>query len=331
VAIALVPPLDSALRFATGGVAMGQWQIGEVRITLVVELGPSPTSPRFLFHDPPRDLVQRHRWLKPHFANDEGRLLMSIQAFVVESQGRRILIDTCIGNDKKRAFAGWNQLHGPFLRDLTVAGFAPDSIDTVLCTHLHVDHVGWNTRLEGGRWVPTFPRARYLIARKEWEHWSSGAKMPALYGANATPSGGEAEPDDELGDSVRPIIDAGLADFVETDHRLTGEVWLQPTPGHTPGHVSVRIESQGQRAVITGDLMHHPIQCAEPDREVRSDSDPALGRTTRKHFLACCVRDRPLVFGTHFAAPTAGHVVPHGDVWRFEAWLPAAERHDPAP
>jgi glyoxylase-like metal-dependent hydrolase (beta-lactamase superfamily II) len=289
----------------------------------VVELGPSPTSPKFLFKDPPRDLVQRHGWLKPHFVNDEGRLLMSIHAFVVESQGRCIVVDTCIGNDKKRAFGGWNQLHGPFLRDLTAAGFAPDTIDTVLCTHLHVDHVGWNTRLEGGRWVPTFPRARYLFARKEWEHWSGGAQMPALYGA-------DAEPDDELGDSVRPIIDAGLADLVETDHRITSEVRLQPTPGHTPGHVSVRIESEGQLALISGDVMHHPIQCAEPDREVNSDSDAELARATRKHFLACCARDRALVLGTHFAPPTAGHVLPHGDVWHFEAWLPQTEGSEPA-
>ena len=229
------------------------------------------------------------------------------------------MVDTCIGNDKTRSFEGWNQLHGPFLRDLTAAGFAPDTIDTVLCTHLHVDHVGWNTRLEGGRWVPTFPRARYLFARKEWEHWSAEARMPAPYGDANTP------PDDVIGDSVLPIVDAGLADLVDTDHRITGEVRLQPTPGHTPGHVSVRIESQGQLALITGDLMHHPIQCAEPDREVNFDSDTDLARATRKHFLACCVKDKALVLGTHFAPPTAGRVVPHGDAWRFEAWLAEAQ------
>ena len=293
---------------------MLRWQIGNVRITQVTESGPTPTSPKFLFKDPPRDLVAQHGWLKPHFANDDNRLLMSIHAFVIESEGRRIVVDTCIGNDKRRSFEGWNQLHGPFLEHMTAAGFAPDTIDTVLCTHLHVDHVGWNTRLADGRWVPTFTKARYLFARQEWEHWSREANDASLYDASAV-----------LGDSVRPIIDAGLADLVETDHRITGEVWLQPTPGHTPGHVSVRIESAGQLAVITGDLMHHPIQCAEPDREVNSDSDPALARTTRKHFLACCARDRPLVLGTHFAPPTAGHVVAHDDTWRFQAWLPSAD------
>lgn len=295
---------------------MSQWQIGKVRITRVIELGPTPTSPKFFFKDPPRDLVARHGWLKPHFANDEGRLLMAIQALVVESRGRRIVVDTCVGNDKPRSIEGWHRLRGPFLRDLEAAGFAPDTIDTVLCTHLHVDHVGWNTRLVDGRWVPTFANARYLFARKEWEHWSAQARR------RPTPGGADASADDVLGDSVRPIIDAGLAELVDTDHRITDEVRLQPTPGHTPGHVSVRIESQGRLALITGDLMHHPIQCAEPDREVNFDSDTDLARATRRNFLACCVRDKALVLGTHFAPPTAGRVVPHGDAWRFEAGPP---------
>ena len=295
---------------------MNRWQIGKVRISQVVEIGPVPTSPRFFFKDPPADLVSRHAWLKPHFANDEGRLLLSIHCFIIESQGRRIVVDTCVGNDKKRQSPAWNLLSGPFLQQLGDAGFAPETIDTVLCTHLHVDHVGWNTRWVEDRWVPTFENARYLFARKEWEHWSAlaAAQAPAANTAGT----GTADGDDILGDSVRPIIAAGLADLVETDHRLTGEVWLQPTPGHTPGHVSVRIESEGQLAVITGDLMHHPVQCSEPDCIVNFDTDSELARSTRRHFLACCAGDRSLVLGTHFAHPTAGRVVPAGDAWRFD-------------
>lgn len=293
---------------------MKQWQIGKVRITQVVELGPVPTSPRFFFHDPPADLVARHGWLKPHFANDEDRLLLSIHCFIIESAGRRIVVDTCVGNDKQRSSPSWNQLNSPFLENLAIAGFPAESIDTVLCTHLHVDHVGWNTRLVNGRWEPTFTKARYLFARKEWEHWAREAESQA-----GTVSGyGETHKDDVLGDSVRPIIDAGLADLVETDHKLTDEVWLEPTPGHTPGHVSVRIQSEGKLAVITGDLMHHPIQCSEPDRPVNFDTDPELARLTRRRFLACCAQDRSLVLGTHFATPTAGHVIVVGDVWQFE-------------
>jgi glyoxylase-like metal-dependent hydrolase (beta-lactamase superfamily II) len=205
------------------------------------------------------------------------------------------------------------------LQDLTRAGFAPESIDTVLCTHLHVDHVGWNTRWVDGRWLPTFPNARYLFARKEWEHWSNEDTKKRSADAQASaanPNTGYG--DDILGDSVRPILDAGLADLVTTDHKLTDEVWLEPTPGHTPGHVSVRIESQGVRAVITGDLMHHPIQCSEPDLVVNFDTDREQARLTRRHFLGCCARDRVLVLGTHFAPPTAGRVVASGATWRFD-------------
>ena len=291
---------------------MNQWQIGQVRVTQVVEAGPTPTSTRFFFRDAPDDLVQRHAWLKPHFADDDGRLLISVHCFIIESAGRRIVVDTCVGNDKPRQNPGWHRLQTPFLQDMAAAGFPVESIDTVLCTHLHVDHVGWNTRWQDGHWVPTFPRARYLFARTEWEHWSALAAARRAAEPDAGPT------DDVLGDSVQPIVDAGLADLVATDHRLTDEVWLEPTPGHTPGHVSVRLHSQGQQAVITGDLMHHPIQCSEPDRLVKFDSDAEMARSTRRRFLACCASDRSLVLGTHFAHPTAGHVVPAGEVWRFE-------------
>jgi glyoxylase-like metal-dependent hydrolase (beta-lactamase superfamily II) len=295
---------------------MNQWQIGQVRVTQVVESGPTPTSARFLFRDPPDDLAQRHAWLRPHFADADGKLLMSVHCFVIESAGRTIVVDTCVGNDKPRQNPGWNRLQSSFLQDLAAAGFPLHSIDTVLCTHLHVDHVGWNTRWQDGRWVPTFPQARYLFARTEWAHWSAQAAARRA----ATPDAGPelAALDDVFGDSVQPILDAGLADLVDTDHRLTDAVWLEPTPGHTPGHVSVRIQSQGRQAVITGDLMHHPIQCSEPDRLVKFDSDSDMARATRRRFLACCAADRSLVLGTHFPHPTAGHVVRAGEAWRFE-------------
>lgn len=298
---------------------MNVWQIGQVRITQVVEAGPSPTSTKFLFKDPPADLVQQHGWLLPHFASADGKLLMSVHAFVIESAGRTIVVDTCVGNDKPRQNPGWNRLQTNFLADLSAAGFAPERIDTVLCTHLHVDHVGWNTRWDGSRWVPTFPRARYLFARTEWAHWAAEAEARRAASPDAGPE------DDVFGDSVQPILDAGLADLVAMDHRLTDEVWLEPTPGHTPGHVSVRINSGGQQAVITGDLMHHPIQCSEPDRLVKFDSDAQMARDTRRRFLACCAADRSLVLGTHFAHPTAGRVVAAEAVWRFDVQAGAAD------
>ena len=153
------------------------------------------------------------------------------------------------------------------------AGFPVESIDTVVCTHLHVDHVGWNTRLTDAGWVPTFTGARYLFGRSEWEHWS---KSP------------DTQDGDVIGDSVRPVVDAGLVDLVESDHQLTDEIQLESTPGHTPGHVSVRIKSRGEEAVITGDLIHHPIQCAEIEWASRFDVDPGKALETRRAFLARC-------------------------------------------
>jgi glyoxylase-like metal-dependent hydrolase (beta-lactamase superfamily II) len=282
---------------------MRRWQVGEVTITKVVELDGRPSPASFLFKEVTPERVQQHRWLIPYFATEDGRLLASIHCLVIESQGKRIAVDTCIGNDKPRAVKAWDRLQTRFLQDLEAAGFPPESIDVVLCTHLHVDHVGWNTRWVDGRWVPTFARARYLFARREWEHWRAEP---------ADPHG------DVIGDSVRPVVEAGLVDLVEPDHRITDEVWLEPTPGHTPGHVSVHIASGGAQAVITGDLMHHPIQCCEPDLGSNFDVDAAQARATRREFLARYA-DRPvLVLGTHFAEPTGGHLVSKAGTWRFE-------------
>ena len=286
------------------------WQVGGVKITRVAELAGRPFPGTFMFPACTPEMVLRHAWLQPHFARDDGRLLGSIHSFVIESGARRIIVDTCVGNDKARNIDAWNLLHEPFLEHLAEAGFPAESIDTVLCTHLHVDHVGWNTRLVEGKWVPTFPNARYLFGRREWDHWSSEQAVH--------------RDGDVMGDSVRPIIDAGLAELVDMDHELTPEVRLEPTPGHTPGHVSVRIASRGEEAVITGDLMHHPLQCAEPDLANNFDVDSAAARRTRRDFLSRH-SDRPvLVLGTHFAPPTGGRVVAAGQAWRF-APVPSAD------
>jgi glyoxylase-like metal-dependent hydrolase (beta-lactamase superfamily II) len=267
-----------------------RWQIGDVRISRIVE-SEGPTPPSFLFADATPEKLLQHAWLKPHFLTDDGKLISSIHAFVLESQGRVIVVDTCVGNDKPREVKNWNMRKGRFLEDMAEAGFPRERVTTVLCTHLHVDHVGWNTMLEGGKWVPTFPNARYLFGRKEWDYWKNEAEGPDREVRN---------------DSVRPVLEAGLADLVESDHQLTSDVCLEPTPGHTPGHVSVRISSKGAEAVITGDLMHHPVQCADPRICSRFDYDPAAAQTTRAEFLKRYDDGRTLVLGTHFAAPAAG-------------------------
>jgi glyoxylase-like metal-dependent hydrolase (beta-lactamase superfamily II) len=230
---------------------------------------------------------------------------MSIHALIVETPDRRIMVDTCLGNDKQRAIPGWHMRTGPFLRDIAAAGYPRESIDTVLCTHLHVDHVGWNTMRAGDRWVPTFPNARYLMGRTEFEHWS------ARGAANA-------RGDDPFGDSVKPVFDAGLVDLVASDHAICPEIRLEPTPGHTPGHVSVRISSRGEEALITGDFMHHPCQMARPDWASAADSDPNQARATRRAVLDRCAGTPVLVIGTHFAGPTAGRVVRDGKAFRLK-------------
>jgi len=281
-----------------------QWQIGDVRITRIVEMV-TPVPPEGLIPTLTAAEVERNAsWLKPHFMDDDGNFVLSIHALCVESQGRKIVVDTCVGNNRVIPAFGGLTLDTPFLESLAAAGFAREDVDTVVCTHLHFDHVGWNTMLVDDKWVPTFPNARYVICRGEWEHWSVEATDES-YAAT-------------LEDAVRPVVDAGLVDFVAPDHRVTDEIRLEPTPGHTPGHVAVHVESGGRHAFITGDLAHHPIQWAEPARSSAPDTDPEQSGATRRRLLAEYADTDVLVIGTHFAPPCSGHLVSDGDGFRFE-------------
>jgi len=281
-----------------------KWQIGDVTVTKVIELEMTGGS-RFLLPQATPDTILPITWLQPHFADAEGRLRMSIHSFVVETPDRRIIVDTCLGNDKQnRRIPHWNDRSGPFLADLTQAGFPPDSIDTVLCTHLHVDHVGWNTKLVDGKWVPTFPKAQYLMGRAEYDHWRTATERPDMQHV--------------LADSVTPIVDAGLATLVGTDHRLCLEISLVPTFGHTPGHVSVMIHSNGEQALITGDFLHHPCQIAHPNWDTTADTDPAQGIETRRAMFDRLAGTPVLVIGTHFAGATAGRIVRDGATYRLD-------------
>jgi len=276
--------------------------LGRLRITAVVERA-GPTRPTWLLPDATPEALACHReWLAPHFLDEKDRFLQSIHAFVVRTPELTALVDTCVGNDKDRGGRQpFHMMQTTFLQDLAAAGVAPESVDLVLCTHLHVDHVGWNTRLDNGRWVPTFPRARHLFGRREFEHWS-----------------GEKDEDTRriMADSVQPVLDAGLAQLVDMDHRISSELWLEPTPGHTPGHVSLRLRSGDADAVITGDLMHHPVQIAEPHWGSNFDTDVELARKTRRMFCERYADSAVTVLGTHFHHPTAGRIVRHGQSWR---------------
>lgn len=294
-----------------------RWQVGDATITRVVELTAERT-PEFGYRNLTTQEILEQRWMVPHFATEDGKLISAIQAFIVESAGKRIIVDTCVGNDKPRGNPAWNMMQGPFLDDLAAAGYPRESIDVVLCTHLHVDHCGWNTMLVDGRWTPTFPNARYLFGRIEWEHWRQET-VEAISG-DVDREIAEAVIDGQAvaQDSVRPIIEAGLHELVEMDHKVTDEIRLEPTPGHTPGHVSVVIESAGSKAVITGDLMHHPIQCALLHVSSKFDHSVERARSTRREFLSRYGDEDVLVLGTHFAGPTAGYLVSHEDAWRLD-------------
>ncbi len=282
------------------------WKIGAVTVTRIVEMEmPIAYSERtpFLAEATPAAL-RAHPWLYPHYVDEQDRMLLSIHALLVQAPGLRLVVDTCVGNDKRRQFLRGEALSTPFLSHLEGVGWPRESVDAVVCTHLHVDHVGWNTMLVGGTWVPTFPNARYLIGRKEYDFWSKSD---------------EGDQPQILADSVKPILDAGLAELVEMDHRISDEIRLIPTAGHTPGHVSVLIESEGQRAAITGDMTHHPCQMAHPDWSPPFDSDPKEAAKVRARMFGIWADDDILVIGTHYATPTAGRVVRDGDAFRFEA------------
>ena len=279
---------------------MLKWQVGDVKITQVVELTTASLGPYLLPQATPEE-IDRLPWIGP-FVDDRQRLVLSIHALVVESGGETLMVDTCIGNGKERTYPAWNRMQRGFLDDFAAAGFAVDRVDKVMCTHMHVDHVGWNTRLVDGRWVPTFDNADYLFAEEEWNHWRVE----------------EQEYGPVIEDSVQPIFDAGKAVLVAQDHQVNDEIWFEPTPGHTPGHVSVHIASRGEEAVITGDMIHHPCQIAHPQWSSVADVDPDLSAVTRREFVQRYA-DRPvLVIGTHFATPTAGRIVRDGDAFRLD-------------
>lgn len=275
---------------------MNQWQIGNVKVTRVVEMEVAGGS-RFILPQATRDEVKKIPWLAPHFADEEGNLIMSVHALVVETPTRKMVVDTCIGNDKQRRFPNWSNLQLPFLEDLKKAGYEREEIDTVMCTHLHVDHVGWNTMLVDGEWIPTFPNARYLMAKPEYEYWDAEEAD---------------EEEDIMSDSVRPVFDAGLVDLVDVDHQVCDEVFLEPTLGHTPGHVSVHIRSEGEEALITGDCIHHPCQIEHLAWASSADYDQQASTKTRHELMSKYADTDTLIIGTHFATPTAGHLKSKG-------------------
>lgn len=253
----------------------------------------------------PAVLEANRSWLQPDALDPTtGLIRLCIQSYVIRTPHHTILVDSCVGNHKPRPGRPFWHMKSDdtWTRNLAAAGLTVADIDIVLCTHLHVDHVGWNTRLEDGRWVPTFPNARYVFGRDELAHWSAEHART---------------PNPVLEDSVLPILEAGRAELVGTDHAIGDHLRLTPTPGHTPGHFSVELGRGQTTAVLTGDLIHSPLQARYPALSMRADSDPGLAAATRRRFLECHCDTGRLVCTAHFPSPSVGHVTRWEDGFRF--------------
>ena len=251
-------------------------------------------------------LDENRAWLAPA-ALEPGtdHVVLCFQSYVVKTPHHTVLIDTCIGNDKNYPQRpAWHRKQDPsWMNALKAAGLGVEDIDVVMCTHLHGDHVGWNTRLDNGRWVPTFPRARYLIAKKEYEYWESVHRRTPL---------------STMEDSVLPIIEAKRAELIASDHALDDHVRLFPTPGHTPGHFAVAVGRQGDAAVFTGDLIHSPLQARYPELIMRADTDAAQAAATRRRFLERYCDTETLCCTMHFPSPSVGRIKRWGTGFRFD-------------
>jgi glyoxylase-like metal-dependent hydrolase (beta-lactamase superfamily II) len=276
------------------------WQVGTVRITRILEVEVAGLS--FLVPDAIPQNLLAIPWLHPPFITAGGEAVACIQAFLVETGLRTILIDTGVGVPRQAEIPTRIERAAPFLEELGAAGVSPEDVDTVLYTHLHFDHLGWSSRDVDGRRVPTFPNARYVVSRTEWEHWSilRDRSTQAL-----------------LTDTIRPVAVAGQLDLVASDSEVAPGIRLEPTPGHSLGHVSVHVTSQGERAIVTGDVIHHPAQMAHPAWWTTFDADVELARATRLRFLERHAGSDTLIIGSHFAGSVAGRIVRDAAAFRF--------------
>lgn len=283
------------------------FNVGQMRVDRVIEQELPGFDPFEFFPNLTKEELEANRaMLEPNALDPKtGLMVFAMQSFVVRAGGLNILIDTCIGNHKDRPTRPlWHmKTDTTYMDALKRAGLSVADINVVMCTHLHPDHVGWNTQLEDGRWVPTFPNARYVFSKKELDYWTEqNVKQPTLH----------------FEDSVLPIVQAGKTELVTSDHELTHGVQLLPTPGHTPDHYSVRLSSGGSEAIVTGDLIHSPLQCACTHLHSRPDVDREQGLATRNAFMDKYADSETIIAATHFPSPSVGHFIRSGDAFAYK-------------
>jgi glyoxylase-like metal-dependent hydrolase (beta-lactamase superfamily II) len=284
------------------------WHVGACTVTRIEEqLGPASFAPAQYFDRFDPELLVRHQsWLEPHhYLGASGQLVTSVHAWLIRTPRHTILVDACSGNHKQRPWwPRFHELNTPFLERLAAAGVQPDDVDYVMCTHLHADHIGWNTRLVAGQWVPTFPNARYLFSRTELEHWDPARLAP-----------GVEDPPRRIAfvDSVQPVLEAGLVLPVDGTHSIDDTLRLEPAPGHTPGHMALHLADGGAGGVFCGDAIHHPLQICAPAWNSRFCEAPEQARATRWRLLSACAEHGHWLFPTHFGAPHVAAVQPQGE------------------
>ena len=281
-----------SLKFAAGDLTIHRVIEQETSFLPALEMFPDLTGER---------LAENRSWLKQAKGlDDDDTLILCFQSYIVRTPHHTILIDTCIGNDKPRPTRPkWDmKTDNTYIGGLKAAGFSVEDIDFVMCTHLHPDHVGWNTRLQNGRWVPTFPNARYVFGKTEFEHWTAQNAKAAV---------------PQFVDSVLPVVEAKRADIVERDLAVGDHARILPTPGHTPGHVAFAFGKGKDDAVFSGDLIHSPLQAVYPDLSLKFDVDPAQAARTRRGFLERYCDTDTLCCTAHFPSPSAGKIRRKGD------------------
>ncbi|MFI9842008.1 MBL fold metallo-hydrolase [Nonomuraea sp. NPDC051941] len=300
-----------------------QITLGDVTVTRVWEFyGPVAMTPETFFPESsPRAWEEHASWLEPHFVDPETRIVnAAIQTWLLRSEGRNILIDTGVGNHKERPYSPvWSRLDTGFLDNLARAGVRPEDVDLVVNTHLHVDHVGWNTYLDGRAWVPTFPNATYLMPKADFDFWNPANEHKPLLGRGNQ---------NVFEDSVAPVHEAGLTTLWEDSYTIDANLRLESAPGHTPGSSVVVLESGADRAVFVGDLLHSPVQFVEPDTNSCFCEDPAGARATRRKVLGWAADRNALVVPAHLGGQGAAEVRREGSGFAIKGWAPFAPHAD---